>query len=174
MILLVAPTIAYKWHDQLASTQDDWQKYVRSPAYKVVRPAHVLGDYTRGNVTNPNGLLTGMGATILSRNASNENTTAAGTDPSDVAPAVVVDWGQNIVGFLSINFGESFNTTAGLPGIRLAFSETLQFLGDLSDFSRSDNVSASSPNMTKANRSGRNDHTRKRPGNTRLHLLQIC
>jgi hypothetical protein len=55
-----------------------------------------------------------------------------------VAPAVVLDFGKVVVGKLSINFaGASTNN----PGIRLAFSETTQYLTDLSDFSRSNNVS---------------------------------
>lgn len=143
ILLFITPTLAdYQWQDQLSNTREDWQKYVRSPPSEIVRPVRVLGKYTRGNVTNPDGLLTGKGSTILTRSASAQNTTwALGTSPSDVAPAIVVDWGQNIAGFLSIDFGGSFNTTPGLPGIRLAFSETLQFLSDVSDFSRSNNVS---------------------------------
>ncbi len=146
LLLFVSPTLAdYQWQDQLSSTREDWQKYVRSPPREIVRPVRVLGNYTRGNVTNPDGLLTGKGSTVLTRSASAQNTTwALGADPSDVAPAIVVDWGQNIAGFLSIDFGRSYNTTPGLPGIRLAFSETLQFLSDVSDFSRSDNVSCAS------------------------------
>lgn len=55
-----------------------------------------------------------------------------------LTPAVVVDFGQVVVGFLSISFaGASDNN----PGIRLAFSETTQFLTDLCDFTRSFNVS---------------------------------
>lgn len=61
-----------------------------------------------------------------------------GIVPGRVAPAVVVDFGKVVVGKLSINFaGASTNN----PGIRLAFSETTQYLSDLSDFSRSNNVS---------------------------------
>lgn len=61
-----------------------------------------------------------------------------GIVPGRVAPAVVLDFGKVVVGKLSINFaGASTNN----PGIRLAFSETTQYLSDLSDFSRSNNVS---------------------------------
>lgn len=61
-----------------------------------------------------------------------------GIVPGQVAPAVVLDFGKVVVGKLSINFaGASTNN----PGIRLAFSETAQYLGDLSDFSRSNHVS---------------------------------
>lgn len=123
----------YQWQQSIQGTpfQEDWQKYVRSPPTKTVRPAEVLSQYTVGNVTNPNGLLTGKGATILTRTQSSQT------------PTIVVDWGMNIAGFLSINFGGSYNTSIGLPGIRLAFSETLQYLTDRSDFSRSDNVGKS-------------------------------
>lgn len=52
-------------------------------------------------------------------------------------PTVVVDFGMVVTGFLAINFaGASDNS----PGIRLAFSETLQYLTGVSDFSRSNNV----------------------------------
>lgn len=63
-----------------------------------------------------------------------------GIVPGQLAPAVVLDFGKVVVGKLSINFaGASTNN----PGIRLAFSETIQYLSDLSDFSRSNHVSGS-------------------------------
>lgn len=58
-----------------------------------------------------------------------------------IIPTVVVDFGQNVVGTLSINFA---GASANAPGIRLAFSETLEYLTDVSDFTRSDNVSQAS------------------------------
>ncbi|EKD12592.1 alpha-L-rhamnosidase [Drepanopeziza brunnea f. sp. 'multigermtubi' MB_m1] len=144
LLVLAPPTLAgsYQWQDQRPlidiGTGESWQKYVRSPPSAVVRPSRVLGTLTRGNVTNAEGLLTGKGSTILTRTLPKSASMAA--DASDVPPAVVVDWGQNMAGFVSIKFGGSFNTTPGLPGIRLAFSETLQFLSNRSDFSRSDNI----------------------------------
>ena len=141
ILLFITPILAdYAWQDQL-NAREDWQKYIRSPPTNTVRPVRVLGEFTRGNVTNPEGLLTGKGSTILTRNGTAQDTTWAYADPYDIPPAIVVDFGQNIAGLLSINFGGAYNTTRGLPGIRLAFSETLQFLSDLSDFSRSNNVS---------------------------------
>jgi hypothetical protein len=83
---------------------------------------------------NPIGLLTGK-STVFTRAVPASNATG-----EDVAPMIVVDFGQNIVGFLSISFGGSYNSTPGLPSIRLAFSETLEYLTDVSDFSRSYNV----------------------------------
>jgi hypothetical protein len=122
---------------------DDWEKYVRSPSKNTVHPVAIVSNYTLGNVTNPNGLLTGHGATILTRNApAAPNSTAAGKPIPDITPTIVVDFGQNIAGFLSIQFGGASNFTAGYPGIRLAFSETLEYLTNVSDFSRSDNVSS--------------------------------
>lgn len=57
------------------------------------------------------------------------------SDPG--VPTIVLDFGIDVVGFLQISFrGASDNS----PGIRLAFSETLTYLTDLSDFTRSDNV----------------------------------
>jgi hypothetical protein len=115
---------------------DDWQKYVRSPPNQIVRPVRVISNYTQGNVINPDGLLTGRGSTLLTRSPTSSAS-------SDVAPTIVVDFGQNVVGFLSISFGGSYNATPGQPGIRLAFSETLDYLTNVSDFSRSYNVRAS-------------------------------
>lgn len=141
--ILLQPTNAapssYQWQQSLSnSASPDWQKYVRSPSTYTVRPAAVLTNYTQGNVTNPQGLLTGRGATTFTR-----TNVSAGTE-KDVPPTIVVDFGQNTVGVLSIKFGgaSSFNDTPGLPGIRLAFSETLEFLTNVSDFSRSYNVTS--------------------------------
>ena len=122
------------------SVQDaDWQKYVRAPASTTVLPVSIVSSYTAGSVTNPEGLLAAGGdATVLTRPVP----ASGGTD---VIPVVVVDFGQNIVGYLSINFAGASNDSAGLAGIRLAFSETTDYgyLTDTSDFSRSDNVSSS-------------------------------
>jgi hypothetical protein len=135
IISIHATPSAYQWQSQLSSASpDDWQKYVRSPATNIVRPVHVLSNYTQGNVTNPVGLLTGKGSTVFTRIVPAPDAT------TDVPPTIVVDFGQNVVGFLSINFGGSYNSTPGLPSIRLAFSETLEYLTSVSDFSRSYNV----------------------------------
>ena len=115
---------------------DDWQKYVRSPPSPIVYPARIVANYTQGNVTNPEGLLIGKGSTLFTRNAPTNATSP------DLPPTIVVDFGQNIAGYLSVSFGGSYNSTQGRPGIRLAFSETLEYLTDLSDFSRGFNVSA--------------------------------
>jgi len=122
---------------QLAEPATDWQKYVRSPSTSTVVPVQILANLTEGNVTNPEGLLTeGTPPTILTRPVPASDATA------DVIPTIVIDFGQNVVGFLSINFAGASNSTPGLPGIRLAFSETIQYgyLTNTSDFSRSDNV----------------------------------
>lgn len=145
--ILVQPTKAapapasYQLQQSISnSAAPDWQKYVRASSSNIIRPSAILANYTQGNVTNPEGLLTGKGATTFTR-----TTASAGTE-KDVPPTIVVDFGQNTVGVLSINFGgaSSFNNTPGLPGIRLAFSETLEFLTNVSDFSRSYNVRISS------------------------------
>lgn len=54
-----------------------------------------------------------------------------------VTPIIVVDFGINVVGFPQISFG---GASSNSPGVRVAFSETLEYLTDISDFSRSDNV----------------------------------
>ncbi|WP_042405028.1 alpha-L-rhamnosidase-related protein [Streptacidiphilus carbonis] len=51
------------------------------------------------------------------------------------APSITLDFGKVVVGYPRISFaGASGNS----PGVRLAFSETLQYLSDRSDFTRSD------------------------------------
>jgi hypothetical protein len=105
-----------------------WHQYVRAPKDRIVYPVSILPDRINGNVTNPNALLApGHGVTTLSV-----------YPPQGLIPSVVVDFGQPVVGFLSIDFAGASNNS---PGIRLAFSETLQYLSDVSDFSRSYNVS---------------------------------
>ncbi|KAJ5991291.1 hypothetical protein N7499_011949 [Penicillium canescens] len=107
-----------------------WHKYVRSPSTSIVKPKSILAANITGNVSNPNGFLEGNDApTILSRK------------PDDLhVPSIVVDFGQNVVGIVSIDFAQSTNSSQGLPGLKLAFSETQQFLTNTSDFTRSDNL----------------------------------
>ncbi|KAG9230059.1 glycoside hydrolase family 78 protein [Amylocarpus encephaloides] len=126
---------------------DDWQKYVRAPASTMISPVRIVSSYTTGDVKNPEGFLAGKGTTLIRRQAAAGNTTAAGKPILDIQPQIVVDFGQNTAGFLSIKFGgsSSFNSTPGLPGLRLAFSETLQYLTNVSDFSRSNNGDSITP-----------------------------
>lgn len=116
----------------------NWEKYVRAPSSNTISPVRIVSSFTRGDVNNPEGLLNpGGDPTILTRWVPESGA-------QDIAPQIVVDFGQNIVGYLSINFaGAISDTDTGLPGIRLAFSESIQygFLTDLSDFSRSNSVS---------------------------------
>ena len=123
-----------------SSSPDDWQKYIRSPSSRIIYPKSIIDNRTLGNVTNADGLLTGHGKTILTRPAPGKGSSVASS-----IPTIVVDFGQNVAGYLSIEFGGAYNSTPGLPGIRLAFSESIQYgyLTDVSDFSRSDNVSPS-------------------------------
>lgn len=105
-----------------------WHQYVRAPSTRSVSPEAVLSQYTNGAVTDPENLIHG-GETTFSR-----------SDDAAPIPTVVLDFGQNVVGLLAI----SFNTSAsyapqGYPGMKLSFSETLEFLTSRSDFTRSDN-----------------------------------
>jgi len=59
-------------------------------------------------------------------------------DEPPLPPSVVVDFGKPVVGFLSISFA---GASSNRPGIRLAFSEMIEYLTDVSDFTRSYNVS---------------------------------
>ena len=60
-----------------------------------------------------------------------------------VAPTIVLDFGIDVVGFPMISFG---GASSNHPGVRLAFSETTTIYR-FSDFTRSDNVSASIPSL---------------------------
>jgi len=65
-----------------------------------------------------------------------------GLVPTDVAPSIILDFGKVVVGYPKISFaGASTNH----PGIRVAFSETQQYLTDTSDFTRSDNGDTITP-----------------------------
>lgn len=115
-----------------------WHKYVKAPDGNPITPVLWVADYTSGNITNPDGLV-GHGTTILTR-----------SDPDEDVPSIVVDFGQNYAGILTVNFdgaepsSQAGSSTTSLPGITLAFSETLEFLTDRSDFTRSDNQASGS------------------------------
>ncbi|KAI0185295.1 alpha-L-rhamnosidase A, partial [Xylaria flabelliformis] len=121
----------------LAQAQPSWQQYVRSPPSNIVRPKTILSNYTKGNVKNADGLVTGAATTVLTRASS-----------SDETPVLVVDFGQNVVGQLLLEFAGSANgTSQGFPGIRLAFSEALEYLTDRSDYTRSDRADGNPPQI---------------------------
>lgn len=59
-------------------------------------------------------------------------------NPSDTVPSVIVDFGKVVVGYPVIHFAASSPSTDGKgPGVRLAFSESREYLTDVSDYSRS-------------------------------------
>lgn len=115
------------------SNDTNWQKYVRAPSSRTIIPQRVLPGSVSGNVSNPDGLVTGDGLTILTRWSEDE-------DP----PALVVDFGDNLVGLLGIQFNGASSLSAGPVGLRLAFSETVEYgyLTNVSDFSRSNNAAS--------------------------------
>lgn len=120
--------------DAAQNSSDDtpsWHQYVRAPASRTVLPKDVLSEYTAGNVTNAKALVSGKGDTAyLTRDSE-----------ADDVPTVVIDFGQNVVGLLEIDFaGSTSYSGQGRPGLKLSFSETLQFLTNRSDFTRSDNA----------------------------------
>jgi hypothetical protein len=57
-------------------------------------------------------------------------------------PGVTVDFGKVVAGYPVVRFA---GASAGNPGVRLAFSETTQYLSDVSDFSRSYNGDSITP-----------------------------
>jgi hypothetical protein len=57
-------------------------------------------------------------------------------------PSVTVDFGKVVVGYPKVSFA---GASANNPGVRLAFSETTQYLGTTSDFSRSYNGDSITP-----------------------------
>jgi hypothetical protein len=70
-----------------------------------------------------------------------------GLVPDPPVPTIVIDFGIDVVGFPQISFG---GASSNHPGVRLAFSETTTYLTDISDFTRSDNVPASTPSLVDA------------------------
>ena len=125
-ILVLSIVVAFSEASQNAS----WQSYIVGPSTTRDTPSKVLS--TSGNVTNASGLLpNGSGPAVLSRPTS-----------SDDIPTITIDFGLNTVGFVEIEFaGASSNS----PGLRLAFSETTEFLTNRSDFTRSDNGDTITP-----------------------------
>ncbi|KAI1282309.1 Six-hairpin glycosidase-like protein [Xylaria sp. FL0933] len=125
----------------LAIAQDSppsWQQYVRAPNSTIVRPATILSSYTQGDVKDADGLVTGSATTVLTR--------ANGS--SGEIPTLVVDFGQNIVGQLLLEFAGSTNgSSQGFPGVRLAFSEALEYLTNRSDYTRSDRAQGDPPQL---------------------------
>ncbi|MCU1529360.1 MAG: alpha-L-rhamnosidase [Frondihabitans sp.] len=65
-----------------------------------------------------------------------------GIVPAVAPPSVTLDFGKVVVGYPKIAFAAA---SAGHPGIRVAFSETKQYLTDISDFTRSDNGDTITP-----------------------------
>ncbi|MDT4911195.1 MAG: hypothetical protein QOC66_323 [Pseudonocardiales bacterium] len=57
-------------------------------------------------------------------------------------PSVTVDFGKVVVGYPQVDFADASTNN---PGVRLAFSETTQYLTDTSDFSRSYNGDSITP-----------------------------
>ncbi|CRG90588.1 hypothetical protein PISL3812_07632 [Talaromyces islandicus] len=113
----------------LPSNKTSWQQYVVSPQSRNIVPSSILS--TNGNVSNADVLVSGGGVARLTR-----------ADDTATAPEIVLDFGKNVVGFLEIEFaGGSTNA----PGIQLAFSETLQYLTNVSDFTRSGNGDTITP-----------------------------
>lgn len=116
----------------IPSDPDNWKHYVRGPSDHVIRPISVDALPARGHVLNLQGLVDGSAPTVLVR-----------SNNTDEVPSIVVDFGMNTVGILSIEFDADDGVEGpedGLPGLRLAFSETIQHLSDKSDFTRSFNV----------------------------------
>lgn len=57
-------------------------------------------------------------------------------------PSVTLDFGKVVAGYPVLHFA---GASANHPGVRLSFSETTQYLGDVSDFSRSYNGDSITP-----------------------------
>jgi hypothetical protein len=114
-----------------ASEDTNWHKYVRAPSSRIVAPRSILN--TTGTVVNAQALVTNetTGVATLYRNHT--------TDP---VPSITIDFGLNIVGYPQVFFSSA---SANNPGIRLTFSETVQYLTNVSDFTRSDNGDTITP-----------------------------
>lgn len=105
-----------------------WHKFIRGPQTRTIKPVSVVPNTITGNVVHAEEMVRGHGIMTMSNLKKKKK---------DVIPSVVLDFGSNVVGYLSISFVAASNNT---PGIRLAFSETMQFLTDSCDFTRSQNV----------------------------------
>ena len=79
-----------------------------------------------------------MGALVSSQGV----TTLSRPNTQDTVPSITLDFGQNVVGFVQVHFAGASNNS---PGIRLSFSETKEYLRNVSDFTRSDNGDAITP-----------------------------
>ncbi len=133
MAVLAAAAPSPRLHGRQAS----WQSYVR-PVSSRISPVGIVAGSVEGDVNNPTGLVTGSGTTSISRTTQQGHT------------CLVVDFGQNVAGLLSIDFASSqvFSAPGNQrPGLTLAFSETLQYLGE-ADFTRSDNQDGGSVGVT--------------------------
>ncbi|KAK7747141.1 hypothetical protein SLS62_009196 [Diatrype stigma] len=154
LLLSLFPCAADSQYTSSEATSS-WQRYVRAPPSRLVRPKAILSQYTQGSVVNPEGLLTGTGPpTLLLRMSSdgggNASSSSSSSSTATIAPTLVIDFGQNVVGQPVIEFAGAANTssTGGwggsgggrFPGLQLAFSESLEFLSNRSDFTRSDNA----------------------------------
>ncbi|GAP87730.2 putative glycoside hydrolase family 78 protein [Rosellinia necatrix] len=137
VVSVIWPAVLMLCPPVIAQDPPSWQKYVRSPESAIVRPAAILPSYTRGDIENPDGLVTGASTTLFT-----------GAHDSGETPALVVDFGQNVVGQLLLEFAGSTNgSSGGFPGIRLTFSEALEYLADTSDYTRSDRASGDPPKL---------------------------
>lgn len=132
-LLLTLRTRATNTISLIPSNSTSWHRNVRATSSHIIRPLAVLEGASMGRVRNHQGLITGDEPTVLERPTR-----------MDEVPSVVVDFGMNTVGVLTIEFAGAEGAEGSLPGVRLAFSETLENLGNNSDFTRSYNVSQSS------------------------------
>jgi hypothetical protein len=121
ILALLLPTLGTPTHTTGSFLSPDWQRYVVAPPTRQVAPRAVAA--TAGNVRDPGAALApGNGAARLQ------------TDGEEIT-FLDLDFGQVVAGHLEIGFGA---TSAPAPGVRVTFSETRVYLGDQSDFSRSD------------------------------------
>ncbi|MDZ5441539.1 alpha-L-rhamnosidase C-terminal domain-containing protein [Micromonospora sp. 4G57] len=100
-----------------APAPGDWQRYVLTPQTRDVAPLRVVSADSRGGeITNPAGVLAADGQPVKITK------TGAGADPR-----LIVDFGREVSGYLSVDFAGAAPTTL------FAFSETLGYLGDWGD-----------------------------------------
>ncbi|PHH69140.1 hypothetical protein CDD82_7972 [Ophiocordyceps australis] len=111
-----------------ATKPPSWHKFIQSPGARIIKPVDIVDKRVNGTVKDPYNFLLGEQTFLLRRSVMED------------VPSVVVDFGRVVVGTLEIDFGVSHNFSAGRPGVRLAFSETLEFLSDRSDYTRSDSA----------------------------------
>jgi Bacterial alpha-L-rhamnosidase 6 hairpin glycosidase domain/Bacterial alpha-L-rhamnosidase C-terminal domain len=95
--------------------KDEWRKYVLTPTQRELKPIAIISSDARGGALEIRDFISGTGSLVLRKTASESD------------PRVILDFGLEIGGFLSVDFMAASENTL------FAFSETLSGMGDWGD-----------------------------------------